>query len=126
MQIEHRSIPMCVILTIITFGIYGIYWLIVMTNESNSLAPDNATTGGGVAFLLCIITFGIYLIYWNYKLGAKVDEMKGTDGNTGILYLIIGLIIGLIGFAIINFGLIGFGIINCCLAQSEINKHADA
>ncbi len=112
MQIKNRSIPMCVILSIITFGIYGIYWFIVMTNESNSLAPNNATTSGGKAFLLSIITLGIYSIYWNYKLGAKVDEMKGTDSNSAVLYLIIGLV--------------GFSIINYCLAQSEINKHANA
>ena len=112
MQIKNRSIPMCVILSIITVGIYGIYWFIVMTNESNALAPNNATTSGGKAFLLTLITLGIYGIYWNYKLGAKVDEMKGTDGNSGILYLIIGLV--------------GFSIINYCLAQSEINKHSNA
>ncbi len=112
MQIKNRSIPMCVILSIVTVGIYGIYWFIVMTNESNALAPKNATTSGGKAFLLTIVTLGIYSIYWNYKLGAKVDEMKGTESNTAILYLIIGLV--------------GFSIINCCLAQSEINKHANA
>ena len=112
MQIKNRSIPMCVILSIVTVGIYGIYWFIVMTNESNALAPKNATTSGGKAFLLTIVTLGIYSIYWNYKLGAKVDEMKGTESNTAILYLIIGLV--------------GFSIINCGLAQSEINKHANA
>lgn len=112
MPIKNRSIPMCVILSIITLGIYGIYWFVVLTNESNALAPNNATTSGGKAFLLCIITLGIYSIYWNYKLGAKVDEMKGTDSNTGILFLIIGLI--------------GFSIINHCLAQSELNKRANA
>ncbi|MBR4359761.1 MAG: DUF4234 domain-containing protein [Clostridia bacterium] len=113
MTIKNRSIPVCVILSIVTLGIYGIYWFVVMTNESNALAPKNATASGGKAFLFTLITFGIYSIYWNYKLGAKVDEMKGTEnGNTGLLYLIIALI--------------GFSIINSCLAQSEINKHANA
>lgn len=112
MQIKNRSIPICVILSIVTLGIYAIYWFIVMTNETNALAPNNATASGGKAFLFCIITCGIYSIYWNYKLGAKVDEMKGTDGNTGIMYLIIGLI--------------GFSIINFCLTQSELNKRANA
>lgn len=113
MTIKNRNIPICVILSIITCGIYAIYWFVVMTNESNALAPKNATTSGGKAFLLCLVTLGIYSIYWNYKLGAKVDEMKGVEnGNTAIMYLIIGLI--------------GFSIINSCLAQSEINRHANA
>ena len=113
MTIKNRSIPMCVILTIVTCGIYGIYWFVVMTDETNALAPKNATTSGGKAFLLCLVTLGIYSIYWNYKLGAKVDEMKGVEnGNTAIMYLIIGLI--------------GFSIINHCLAQSELNRRATA
>ena len=112
MEIKNRSIPICVILSIVTLGIYALYWFAKLTDETNALAPGNATTSGGKAVLLCIVTLGIYSIYWNYKLGAKVDEMKGTDGNTGVMYLIIGLI--------------GLSIINFCLAQSELNKRADA
>ena len=112
MEIKNRSIPVCVILSIVTLGIYGIYWFVKLTNDSNALAPNNTTTSGGKAFLLTIVTLGIYNIYWNYKLGCKVDEMKGSDSNSGVLYLVLGLF--------------GLGIINSCLAQSEINKHANA
>ena len=112
MEIKNRSIPVCVILSIVTLGIYGIYWFVKLTNDSNALAPNNTTTSGGKAFLLSIVTLGIYNIYWNYKLGCKVDEMKGSDSNSGVLYLVLGLF--------------GLGIINSCLAQSEINKHANA
>lgn len=112
MQIKNRSIPMCVILSIVTFGIYGIYWFIMLTDETNALAPKNATTSGGKAFLLTLVTLGIYGIYWNYKLGAKVDEMKGTDSNMAIFYLIISLV--------------GFSIVNSCLAQNELNQRATA
>ena len=112
MEIKNRSIPVCVILSIVTLGIYGIYWFVKLTNDSNALAPNNTTTSGVKAFLLTIVTLGIYNIYWNYKLGCKVDEMKGSDSNSGVLYLVLGLF--------------GLGIINSCLAQSEINKHANA
>ena len=112
MEIKQRSIPTCVILSIVTLGIYYIYWFIKMTDETNALAPNNTTTSGGKAFLLSLITCGIYNIYWNYKLGAKVDEAKGTEANSAVLYLVLGLI--------------GLGIVNLCLAQSEVNKHANA
>ena len=112
MEIKNRNIAVCIILTIITCGIYGIYWFIVMTNESNALAPNNATASGGMAFLFSILTLGIYAFYWTYKLGCKVDEMKGTQGNSGILYLILTFFC--------------LGIIPYCLAQDEINKHATA
>lgn len=113
MTITNRSIPVCIILTLITFGIYGVYWFIKLTDETNALAPNNATTSGGKAFLLTIVTLGIYGIYWNYKLGAKVDEMNGiSNGNTGLLYLIISLL--------------GGGLINSCLAQNVLNQKAAA
>ena len=112
MEIKNRSIPLCVILTIVTLGIYGLYWFVKLTNETNALAPEHKTTSGGMAILFSILTLGIYTIYWNYKLGCKVDAIKGSDSSSGVLYLILGLV--------------GLGIAGECLAQNELNKHANA
>ncbi len=103
MEIKKRNVALAIIFTIITFGIYGIYWFVCLTNDSNKISPDKATASGGLAILFTIISFGIYGIYWNYKLG---DKLTGS----GVLYLILSLI--------------GFGWLNYILAQSEINKHA--
>ena len=44
---KKRNIALCVILSIITFGIYGIYWFIKINNDSNELAnPPKKTSGG--------------------------------------------------------------------------------
>lgn len=32
-MIQSRSIPLCIILSIITCGIYGLYWLVCLANE---------------------------------------------------------------------------------------------
>ncbi|MCR5297346.1 MAG: DUF4234 domain-containing protein, partial [Clostridiales bacterium] len=32
---KNRNIVVCIILSIVTLGIYGIYWFIKMTDESN-------------------------------------------------------------------------------------------
>ena len=109
MEIKERNIAVCVILCFITLGIYAIYWFVVMTNDSNALAPKNATAPGGKAILLTIVTFGIYSIYWNYKLGNKVGEMNGGN-DLGVPFLIMALF--------------GLSIIGVCMAQMEINKHA--
>ena len=111
MEIKNRNIVVCIILSIVTLGIYGIYWFIKMTDESNALAPNNATTSGGKAFLLTLVTCGIYGIYWYYKLGNKVGEMSGGS-DQGVVYLILTLV--------------GLGIVPQCMAQAEINKHANA
>ena len=70
MEMKKRSIAGCIILTFVTLGIYGIYWFVKLTNETNRLAPEEATLSGGLAFLATVCTLGIYGLYWAYKLGT--------------------------------------------------------
>ena len=111
--ISKRSIAVAIILTFVTCGIYGLYWFIVMTNESNSIS-DSKTASGGIAFLLTIITCGIYGLYWNYKMGEKIHnagkKYNISIENNGVLYLILYLI--------------GLGIISYALMQKDLNKFA--
>lgn len=53
---EPRNIAIAIILTIVTCGIYGIYWFIVLTNETNEAACEPNGTSGGIAFLLTLVT----------------------------------------------------------------------
>lgn len=46
-HIEQRNIALCIILSIITCGIYGLYWIYKLTEDVNTLKGDpNATSGG--------------------------------------------------------------------------------
>ena len=113
--IQNRNIAVCIILSIVTCGIYGIYWFICMVNDLNLASDNPADTSGGVVFLLTLVTCGIYGLYWFYKAGEKVSIVKAkstgyTDSSSGILYLILALF--------------GLQIINYCLIQSELNKVA--
>lgn len=107
----QRSIPVCIILSIITCGIYGLYWFVKMTDEANELSGQTNATSGGIALVLDIITCNIYGIYWAYKMGEKLDMAKQQrnmpTNNGAILYLILQLIFPIIGWA---------------LMQDEINK----
>ena len=42
----HRSIGLIIVLTIITCGIYGIYWFITLTNDSNVASGLSFFPGG--------------------------------------------------------------------------------
>lgn len=112
---KERNIALCIILSIITCGIYGIYWFIVMTDDAvRANEGKEYNTSGGTAFLLTLITCGFYGIYWYYKMGkalyvAKQDRGINSSDNS-VLYLILALI--------------GFGIISECLMQSELNQLA--
>lgn len=113
-MIQQRNIALCIILTIITCGIYGIYWFICLSDETNAASETVDGTSGGVAFLLMLVTCGIYGWYWMYKQGEKLDVAKEKRGlpasNSGVVYLILGIF--------------GLGIISYALMQDSLNKMA--
>ena len=107
--IQPRSIAIAIILTIVTFGIYGIYWMIKLNDEINQMANEPNATSGGLVFLFTLITCGIYGLYWQYKMGERCDRIKGSwNGYSAILYLI--------------FGVLGLSIVSYALMQDTINK----
>lgn len=114
-MIQQRSIALSIILTIVTCGIYGIYWFICMVNEINYVSEDKEAMSGGVVYLLGLVTCGIYFLVWFYQAGERLNrakDMRGmpTDSSLGIVYLLLSLF----GFSIVTYGLI----------QNELNKMA--
>ena len=111
---KQRSIGMCILLTIVTCGIYGLYWFVCITDDTNEMSGENELAGGGMALLLTLVTCGIYGWYWAYKMGEKVDIIKNRGGmpssNSGILFVVLQLF--------------GLGIIDYALAQDAINKYS--
>ncbi len=108
-MVVPRSIVLAIILTLITCGIYGIYWMCKVNDELNLLAGNDRGTSGGMVVVFNIITCGIYGIYWAYKMGQNCACLNG-DSSGSILYLLLALF--------------GFQIINLALFQDMINKCA--
>lgn len=113
-MIQKRSIATCIILTIVTCGIYGIFWFISLTDDTRNLSQDFTGASGGTAFLLTLITCGIYGFYWAYKQGSRIDAARTARGlapsNQGAVYLVLSIF--------------GLGIIGYALMQNEINNLA--
>jgi len=106
--IAPRSIAVAVILSIVTCGLYGIYWMIKINDEINELAGETSAASGVMVFVLTLITCGIYGLYWMFKMGERCDKIKGNSGSSGILFLILAIF--------------GFSIISYCLMQDAVNK----
>lgn len=104
---RERNIAICVILTIITCGIYGLYWMVKMNDEVNTASKQQGASGLTVV-ILSIITCGIYYIYWNFKMGEKTNIIKNTDSNH-LLFIILCIC--------------GFSIVNYCIMQDALNKY---
>lgn len=80
MQIQKRDIALSIVLTVITCGIYGLYWMYKLTNEIHALSGKPRTVDGGTAVLYTLLTFTIYFYYWLYKIGEELVELRRMNG----------------------------------------------
>ena len=103
-------------MSIVTCGIYSLYWFIVVTDDAKNVSNDVEGASGGTALLLSIITCNIYGFYWAYKQGERLDNaryMRGMagGGNSNILFLLLQIF--------------GLGIVNYIIMQDILNKISD-
>ena len=109
--VKERNIAVSIILSIVTCGIYAIYWFIVLTDEAKTSSNDDTAPSGGVAFLLTLVTCGIYGIYWAYKMGKTLAIAKQKSGlaadDNSTLYLVLEIL--------------GLGIVNYAIMQNDLN-----
>ena len=111
-----RSIPLAIVLSFITVGLYALYWVYTLTEEAHAAAGERTTASGGMVILFSLLTCGIYSFYWLYKMGetiimAKQKRGMAVDTNLPIIYLVLALF--------------GFGIISYALMQSALNDIID-
>ena len=103
---KNRNILAVILFSIITCGIYQIYWFYVTAEGLNSEEPNEPLTNYILAIIFGVLTCGIYSIYWLYKFFKKLDSVLGED-NFILNFLLSILCTPLIGAAI---------------AQDSINK----
>jgi hypothetical protein len=110
-MINQRNIALAIVLTLVTCGMYGIYWFIVLTDEVGNLSGDYNFTGVK-HFLLTLITCGIWSFIWAYQIGQHVAVAQRQRGqiasDNGVLYLIL------------NF--FGLTIVTYALVQNDVNN----
>ena len=75
---KKRNIALSIIFTLITCGIYGLYWFVCLTDETNQAAGEQKTTGV-MALIFTLITCGIYGLYWAYCCGEKMIRQRLTE-----------------------------------------------
>ena len=75
---KKRNPALCVIFSIITFGIYGIYWFVKINNDANELANPPKKTSGGVAFLLNLK----WANSWIRRLSSAVCRQRTAPYST--------------------------------------------
>lgn len=111
--IKEKNVGLCILFSILTCGIYGIFWFIDMTNDMGRVSGEAEWTGGK-AFLFTLLTCGIYSFYWAYKMGKLSAVALSKNGlpaeDRAVLYLVLSVL--------------GLGIVNYIFIQLDLNKLA--
>lgn len=108
-QINKRSIGICILLSLITCGIYGIYWMYLLVKNTRSIQKNTDKCTGE---MLCLIFVPFYSLYWWYTRGEKVrqgfaeHDYNATGG--GVVYLVLAIF--------------GLSIVSMAIMQSDFNS----
>ena len=108
MNIKQRNIVTAIIFSLITCGIYAIYWAICLARDAVSV-KDPADNGTLEIVLMIFLPFlGFFLAEQKLAEGCKNQNIPHSDN--AVLYLVLGLL--------------GLSIINFCMMQIDLNKLA--
>ncbi len=110
MNIKERNIVVAIILTIVTCGIYGIYWAICLARDAVSVKDEGDSGVLEIVLMLFLPFLGFFLCEKKLAEGCAAKGIVHNDNS--IVYLILGLV--------------GLGIVNYCMMQNDLNKMAAA
>ncbi len=101
---KKRNIALMILFTLITAGIYSLYWY---CSFQNSLKRGTGKGFSGATHLIVsIVSLGIYHIYWQYAAGKRLAALGAQDN--AVLYLVLTFLT--------------LGLINPFLMQNQANK----
>lgn len=114
--IRRRNVGIAILLSLLTCGLYSLYWFICLVNDLNTASGRPQDPSGAMVFLLSLLTCGIYSLFWIYTAGEKISKIKrksgAPDSNQALLYLLLWLI-----------GFCG-ALVDLAIIQSELNQVA--
>lgn len=102
----NRGLLSYILLSIVTFGIYPLYFTHRVAIELNEGCKEDGKTTAGLLkyFILSLVTLGIYGIVWTYKSANRMENFylrKGQEpkvsGTSFLLWSILGSLLFGIG-----------------------------
>jgi hypothetical protein len=106
------SIPLYLILTLVTFFIFNLYWNYRQMVACNELL-GRSEFSWMIWILLTILTCGIYHFFYQYKMGAAINEIQHQRG--------LPVTDGLPALSVVS-AVLGVGVVADCIHQHELNK----
>ncbi len=106
MAVKKRNLVSCILLTLVTCGIYGIYWNIMLAKEGVSVKDPVDSALLEIVLMLFLPFVGIFLVERKFAEGCAARGIAHSDNS--IVYLILSLL--------------GLGIVSVCMLQNDLNK----
>jgi hypothetical protein len=91
---KQRNVAAVLVLTLITFGIYGLVWAVKTKNEMNKMGAQIPTAW------LIIIPFAS--LWWMWKYSEGVEKVTGGKLST-VMCFVLWFLLGVIGMMIIQY-----------------------
>lgn len=120
MYMYKRNIVVCILLSILTCGLYGLYWLACIANDINALEEEYTNYSGGMVVVLTILTCGLYLLYYVYMASRRIFYLFEDCGYRVSDNSIVNLLLSIASYFVPGAIYIAFAIM-----QSDINKIID-
>lgn len=99
---QDRNFIVVILLSIITCGLYGIYYWYKFTEDLNTLGRGDGQDSPNyiIVLILSSITCGIYGFYWYYKQGNRMQAIGqrngiqiNESGTTLLLWILVGTLL---------------------------------
>lgn len=107
--INKRTIGKCIALSIITLGIYLIYWEYLLVKNTRAMQKDDSSCTGE---MICLVLVPFYNLYWWFTRGKTVNDEFSKLGYTAkgneIAYLVLGIF--------------GLDIVSAAIMQNDFNS----
>ena len=111
LKINHRSIGICLLFSLLTFGIYYYYWNFLIVKDTRKLNKQK----GGLGEMLLITFIPFYDYYWVCSRGNRLSIITQNNRikmtGSGISYLILNIFF--------------LKIVTMCLIQDTLNNISD-
>ena len=113
-MLKNRSIVSVIILTIVTCGIYGLYWVYDTMNSLEQTSGKESSVNAIACLLLCIFLAPVGYILFGMGADEQLNMIKASRGiptsDNKVLYMILGFFLPIVLLP---------------LVQDEVNKLAE-
>ena len=113
-MLKNRSIVAVILLTIITCGIYGLYWVYDTMNSLEQTSGKESSVNAIACLLLCIFIAPVGFILFGMGADEQLNMIRASrqipPSDNKVVYMILGFFLPIVLMA---------------LVQDEINKLTD-